>query len=196
MEDVAAPLPPQSFDPSARHLQSSFTAFSHSHAHQTHQDSNAFTAHLDPALQALDSEDAFTTHFDPQLESAAHEQHLHVGNGFARSAPLGFEDDQSHTGPSRQRRKPQVPGGGQFAVLVPQSQAPNHTYVQHEVLEQIQQEHDLIQMTHSASGQDKKDGHFADMKMIPNPPNLQAWRERLFNVNETITLSEEEYIAF
>ena len=196
MEEVAAPLPSQSFDPSARHLQSSFTAFHQSHTHQPHQTSNAFTAHLDPALQALDPEDAFTAHFGPQLESPAHEQHLQVGNGFARRASAGFEHDQAHTGPSRQRRKHQVPGGGQFAVLVPQTQAPNHTYVQHEVLERIQQENDLIQMTRSASGQGKKDGHFADMKMIPNPPNLQTWRERLFHVNETITLSEEEYMPF
>lgn len=31
--------------------------------------------------------------------------------------------------------------------------------------------------------------------LVPNPPNLEAWRKRLFDVNETITLSEEECVA-
>lgn len=31
--------------------------------------------------------------------------------------------------------------------------------------------------------------------LVPNPPNLEAWRQRLFDVNEMITLSEEECVA-
>lgn len=41
---------------------------------------------------------------------------------------------------------------------------------------------------------ESKDGHFGSMKIVPNPPNIDAWRERLFNVDEPITLTEEEYI--
>ena len=33
----------------------------------------------------------------------------------------------------------------------------------------------------------------AGMKIVPDPPNLEYWRNRLFNVDEMITLSEEEY---
>lgn len=40
---------------------------------------------------------------------------------------------------------------------------------------------------------DKQEGYFSGMKLIPNPPDLQAWRERLFNVDEVITLTEEQY---
>lgn len=40
---------------------------------------------------------------------------------------------------------------------------------------------------------DKQESHFGGMKLIPNPPDLQAWRERLFNVDEMITLTEEQY---
>lgn len=36
-------------------------------------------------------------------------------------------------------------------------------------------------------------GELQGFKMIPNPPHLDYWRERLFNVDEMITLSEEEY---
>jgi hypothetical protein len=35
-------------------------------------------------------------------------------------------------------------------------------------------------------------GHFGGMKLVPHPPDLQAWRERLFNVDDTITLTEEQ----
>lgn len=30
-------------------------------------------------------------------------------------------------------------------------------------------------------------------KLIPDPPDLEYWRDRLFHVDETITLSEEQY---
>lgn len=30
--------------------------------------------------------------------------------------------------------------------------------------------------------------------LVPNPPNLEAWRQKLFDVNEMITLSEEECV--
>ena len=189
MEEDATSLPPQPFDPTTQQLQSPFAAFPRSHSPQPDHDSSAFTAHLDPTLQALDSEVAFSAQFGSQLENAAQEQHSDVENGFARRSPTPFEEDQSRIGLPGQQRDPGILEGGQFAVLVPQSQATNHTY---EILEQIQQGNDPAQVTRSANGRGKKDGHFANMKMIPNPPNLQSWRERLFDVNETITLSERE----
>lgn len=33
---------------------------------------------------------------------------------------------------------------------------------------------------------------FKGLKIVPDPPDLQEWRERLFNVEDTIVLSEEE----
>ena len=36
-------------------------------------------------------------------------------------------------------------------------------------------------------------GELQGFKVVPNPPNLDYWRDRLFNVDEMITLSEEEY---
>ncbi len=35
-------------------------------------------------------------------------------------------------------------------------------------------------------------GHFSGMKAVPNPPDLQQWRHKLFNVKEMITLTEDE----
>lgn len=39
----------------------------------------------------------------------------------------------------------------------------------------------------------KSGSYFKGLKVIANPPDLEFWREKLFNVDETITLSEEQY---
>jgi glutathione S-transferase len=36
-------------------------------------------------------------------------------------------------------------------------------------------------------------GELQGFRMVTDPPNLEYWRDRLFNVDEMITLSEEEY---
>lgn len=42
------------------------------------------------------------------------------------------------------------------------------------------------------SAAEKQDSHFGGLKLIPKPPDLETWRERLFNVDEMITLTEEQ----
>lgn len=37
-------------------------------------------------------------------------------------------------------------------------------------------------------------GQLQGMKLVPNPPDLEYWRDRLFNVDEVITMSEEQYV--
>lgn len=45
----------------------------------------------------------------------------------------------------------------------------------------------------AAAAAEIKDSHLGGLKIVPNPPDLDAWRERLFNVDEPITLTEEQY---
>lgn len=40
----------------------------------------------------------------------------------------------------------------------------------------------------------KRPDQHVDIRTILDPPNLDAWRERLFNVDEMITLSEEQCV--
>ena len=40
----------------------------------------------------------------------------------------------------------------------------------------------------------KQEDYRKSMKLVPDPPDLDAWREKLFNVDETVTLSEEQYV--
>ncbi|KAF1953288.1 hypothetical protein CC80DRAFT_494583 [Byssothecium circinans] len=37
---------------------------------------------------------------------------------------------------------------------------------------------------------------FEGLKLVPNPPDLEIWRDKLFHVDETITLTEEEFQTY
>lgn len=39
-------------------------------------------------------------------------------------------------------------------------------------------------------------GQFKGLKLIPNPPNLEGWRQRLFDVDEIITLTEDQFQTY
>ena len=49
-----------------------------------------------------------------------------------------------------------------------------------------------FQVTQDGSPTKEIGGHFNGMKAVPSPPDLQQWRQKLFNVNELITLTEDE----
>lgn len=53
----------------------------------------------------------------------------------------------------------------------------------------------LHQQTHLQSLVKRPDQH-VDIRTILDPPDLDAWRERLFNVDEMIVLSEEQCVFF
>jgi hypothetical protein len=38
--------------------------------------------------------------------------------------------------------------------------------------------------------------NFEGLKLVSNPSDLQQWREKLFNVDELIVLTENEYVIF
>jgi glutathione S-transferase len=46
------------------------------------------------------------------------------------------------------------------------------------------------------AGNEEGGGHFSGMKLVENPPDLEQWRERLFNVDEIVTLTEEEFQTY
>jgi len=91
-----------------------------------------------------------------------------------RNLPVG-SNGSPHT--------PQQHNGGQFGILT--SGPPMH----HESIARLQQEDDIF------GGQDdqKSVGHLST-KIVVDPPDLAEWRQKLFNVDEMITLSEDEYV--
>lgn len=74
--------------------------------------------------------------------------------------------------------------GGQFGIL---TTGP----IQHNSIGRLQQEEDIFA---SPDGSDQKSNGHLSTKIVVDPPNLAEWRQKLFNVDEIITLSEEEYV--
>ncbi|MCJ1433946.1 Glutathione S-transferase U1 [Xylographa pallens] len=178
----------QAFAQSRQNL-NPFSAFHNSQA----QPSAVPFASLDPHLQDLDSGEVFAQHFRSQLADPGHNQHLRDEDPFNRNVVPRFQEVRSHATP---------PPTGQFGILTPHArlprnaQRPRNAYLHHNALDRIQRDHSEVQLAHSADAARKKDGHFDNAKSIPNPPNLHAWRERLFDVDETITLSEDDFLTY
>ena len=84
------------------------------------------------------------------------------------------------------------PGGQMFGVLTPHPQLPSPSRNHSEALGRLQNEIDLRPQRFSDGG--TTEGHFKNLKMIPNPPNLEEWRAKLFDVDDTIMLTEDEYV--
>ena len=80
--------------------------------------------------------------------------------------------------------------GGQFGVLSPHAQLLPHHLTHHEQLGRLQHEFDIRPAPVTDGG--TTSGHFSGLKIIPDPPNLDEWRQKLFNVDEVIALTEEE----
>ena len=79
--------------------------------------------------------------------------------------------------------------GGTFGVLTPAPALLGQSLSPHDGTSQLQQEQGDLETPDQGAG---KGGHIANLKMVPDPPNLQEWRQRLFDVNETITLTEDQ----
>ncbi|KAH7414140.1 glutathione S-transferase [Phaeosphaeria sp. MPI-PUGE-AT-0046c] len=83
----------------------------------------------------------------------------------------------------------------------PPRSAPQHVTV-HAFPQQVQQ-HAHPEMVAPQLGAEADDApptghssHFQGLKMVAEPPDLVAWRQRLFDVDEAITLGEEEFNTY
>ncbi|MCJ1475888.1 hypothetical protein MMC13_004552 [Lambiella insularis] len=180
----------QSFAP-RRHSLNPFHGF---HTNQAQLVVAPYGSPIDPHLQDLDTSNAFAQQCRNQLEDSNDVQSLHANDPFQRDTAPKFQEGRTHvTPPLPNRSRPP----GQFGILTPHAPPlPQHVYFQHDAVNPTQIGTDLLQSTQASGGSRKKDGHFDNAKSIPNPPNLQAWRERLFHVNETITLSEDDFLTY
>jgi glutathione S-transferase len=107
------------------------------------------------------------------------------GHAFQTSNP--FERNHNHQPMHVPNNGPHTPqqhsNGGQFGILTTNA-------IQHSSIGRLQQEDDIFG---SPDGGDQKSNGHLSTKIVPDPPNLVEWRQKLFNVDEMITLSEEEY---
>lgn len=110
-------------------------------------------------------------------------------NGHAFQPPNPYDRNHGHRPMQIQSNgSPHTPhqhtGAGQFGILT-------SVPIQHNSIGRLQQEEDIFG---SPDGADQKSNGHLSSKLVVDPPNLEEWRERLFNVDDIITLSEEQYI--
>lgn len=153
------------------------------HAQQQHNQST-LVSQLD-----LDPSDPFQ--FSAQLDGHHALQHLQPRNAYEHRVPPPprFHEIRSHVPSTPQDSS--FHRRGQFGVLTPHSQLPSQPQAHQETLERLQNEIDLRPT--SVPGGGTTEGHFSNLKIVPNPPNLKEWRKRLFDVDDLIRLTEDEY---
>lgn len=166
-------------------------------------DSGLDAFHFDPQLenqpdlglqaQGRASFDGVQGAFDsrPQQPPRFHEIRPNAPVSISQTGPYGQTSPFAVVPrPSRPGNDDSSPGGQMFGVLTPHPQLPSQSQNHTENLRGLQNEIDLRPQPITDGG--TTEGHFNNMKMIPNPPHLEDWRQRLFDVDETITLTEDE----
>jgi glutathione S-transferase len=141
---------------------------------------------LPPFPQSIDSPDPNDALFqqrylsDPNVSAQAPHS-LHAPNPFEHNA--GLSHSQSHYQPGYQH-------ANRFNLI----QAPSPHIPQR--LPELELQAQFGQQTEEADDTPVTNhGQFEGLKLIPNPPHLDEWREKLFHVDETITLTEDQYVG-
>jgi glutathione S-transferase len=141
----------------------------------------------------------------PSSGVSVHRQQITGGDPHSRDSAIQFAVPSRHLVEDGGEINPQVnqnppilqnqtllshgdPGDNQGQLLPSLEPSP-----QQNSFDLLQRDADIVSAVAPHAG--KSDVHFGGMKMIPNPPDLQAWREKLFNVDETITMTEEQYVS-
>ncbi|CZS90765.1 related to glutathione transferase omega 1 [Rhynchosporium graminicola] len=110
------------------------------------------------------------------------------GHGFQPSHPFdhGHGHGQMQIQDNGSPHTPQNNNGGQFGILAAGS-------IQHSPMPRLQE---IDHMFGALDGNDQKSNGHLSTKVVVDPPNLAEWRQRLFNVDEMITLSEDEFQTY
>jgi hypothetical protein len=164
---------------------------------------------LPPGLQSLDaiSPEPNDGIFQRYLGDASQAQHhqLHAPNPFEHNAGLPHSQAQfqvppnGYQHPTTLRFNPlQAPPQHIQAPPPPPpqptqlSQAPSQLIPRISELEQQEFVQTQTQTQETEDTPVTNHGQFEGLKLIPNPPDLEEWREKLFHVDDTITLTEDE----
>ncbi|KAL9604484.1 MAG: hypothetical protein Q9219_000449 [cf. Caloplaca sp. 3 TL-2023] len=156
---------------------------------QLHPGHPSLGSHLD-----LDTDPfQFTSHFDhqPQIQTQPRitfEQRPPIPARFQELSPNARGSDQLSNDFTRSGQ------AGQFGILTPHPPLPNQPQIHHAGLGRFQNEIDLRPVAVQDGG--TTEGHFSNMKTVPNPPDLENWRKKLFEVEDTVTMTEEEFQTY
>lgn len=152
-------------------------AIQHGQPHLTHP---GLAAQHGLDLNGLDDNDPVFQDLHRLQDPNGHTFHTPNAFDHTRAHRMHVQNNGSpHTPPQQQQHR----GGGQFGIL---TTGP----IQHSSIGRLQQEDDIFG---PPDGPDQKSNGHLSSKIVVDPPNLADWRQKLFNVDEMITLSEEEY---
>lgn len=157
---------------------------------------------LAPNLQGLDSADPSTLfhqqRFHHELSDAPHPHALQGPNPFNHGALPHLHHPQQNLAP--QGYPQHQDDGCQFGILTAQQShlggvgntpRPQPSHVPH-----LSQDNEFAPIPDQGDTIFKSDGQFEGLKIIPHPPDLHVWRERLFNVDDTIVLTEDQFQTY
>lgn len=119
-----------------------------------------------------------------------------------RAAPVSFQSfhyqqhqqQQPNVGQFTFQAPPLVLSNSENSVIPSASRDLNATAArpQQRRIAQFQQEPRVSQAPEVEEHAAKSAGHLKGLKRIPDPPDLAAWRQKLFNVDDTIVLTEDQ----
>lgn len=138
------------------------------------------------------NEGIFQRYIGPASQAQHHS--LHAPNPFAHNADL------QHAPAEFQGVAPAgyPHSAGRFNLI--QAPPPSHPPIHQAAPQILQRTHDLEPQAEYVQAHEAEDvpvtshGQFEGLKLIPNPPDLDEWRHKLFHVDDTITLTEEEHV--
>ncbi|KAK2626150.1 hypothetical protein QTJ16_004412 [Diplocarpon rosae] len=148
----------------------------HPHPHLGH---NPLASQAGLDLESLHDSDTVFRHDLQQLQDPN-------GHGFPFDHNPGHRPMHVQNGGSP--HAPQHNNGGQFGLLT--TAGP----MQHNSIASLQQDEETFGP--AADGSDQKSNGHLSTKVVVDPPNLAEWRQKLFNVDEMITLSEDEFQTY
>ena len=189
MEDAELPIalrqlqPPSALDDLHHHHHHHRQARLHTHHLQPHAHTAGpdLTSPLDAELDSLDpTNDTFQVSLPVELTHDTTDHGLPGTDVFDGNGHPALGETRPAQTSSRAN------GASSLSVLPPIPPLTSSVQDTHAALDHLQSDSDFFG---PPAGDD-----IEPSRTISTPPNLAAWRRRLFNVDETITLTEEEYV--
>jgi len=153
---------------------------SHSLQHgQTHLSHQSLGSQNGLDLSGLVDNDAVFQQDLQRLQNSSHAQDFHTTNSFDNNHGHRHMHHQATGSPHTPQ---QHQSHHQFPILTPNP-------IQHNSIAKLQQDEDIFG---SPDGSDQKSNGHLSTRIVPDPPNLDEWRKKLFDVDEMITLSQDQ----
>lgn len=154
-------------------------------------------AHAPNLVSQLDLDPAdpfqFNTHLDNPLGAQPSLHALQPRHGFDQRPLPRFHEIQSLVSSNAHDNDAYL-RGAPYSVLSPLQQLSSQPQPHPETI--VRPPNEIETRLAPVENAEGTDGHFSNLKMIPNPPELELWRNKLFGVDELITLTEDQYDRF